>query len=525
MTAHSSISGSRKAAYANPVLSGFYPDPSVVRAGEYYYLITSSFEYFPGVPIFRSRDLFRWEPIGHVLTRRSQIDLRERASSSGVYASTIRYHAGRFYMITTDVRGIGNFYVTAEQAEGPWSDPIRLPYGNIDPSLFFDDDGRAYVTSQNGEGYDSHIIQYEIDPSDGTILCEPKVIWRGDDGPWLEGPHLYKIRGRYYLTAASGGTSFDHRQLVARSDSPYGPFEDKPEPILTHRGLKDHPVQCLGHADLIEGLDGRWWSVFLGMRPIEGEYSTLGRETFLAPVRWTEDGWPEIDINEGTVTEGDFDAAGSPVRIANDLMSKKESDRGSAVYESGFGPEWSFLRDFDASRYIWNKHKGGVTVIGSAYSLDDEAPAVFACLRQRHKRMELSAVLDYRPQAEDERAGLAARLNQRAYFFAGLAKLDGRRVLLVEFRNGEHKERKVIMDLSQEGEISLRLFADEKGYGAAYSEDGAHWTDAGLPAPVSALSPETNGGFTGVCVGLHACGVEEDAQPAFYRSVIYSFTC
>ncbi|OWA37608.1 hypothetical protein B9G55_06025 [Saccharibacillus sp. O16] len=514
----------KRPAYTNPVIPGFHPDPSVVRVGESFYLITSSFEYFPGVPVFQSHDLFNWKPIGHVLTRREQLDLRHRASSSGIYASTLRYHDGRFYMITTDVRGIGNFYVTAEAAEGPWSDPIRLPYGNIDPSLFFDDDGRAYVTSQNGEGYESHIIQYEIDPSDGTILSEPVVIWRGDEGPWLEGPHLYKIHGRYYLTAASGGTSFEHRQLIARSDHPYGPFEDRGEPFLTHRGLKEHPVQCLGHADLIEDIQGQWWAVFLGMRPIDGQYSPLGRETFLAPVRWTAEGWPDIDVNTGTVMEGFFDAQGREVpSIVEENVSPPQQDHvSSTVYESGFGPEWSFLRDYEAARYQWSEQPPGVTLIGSRYSLDDEAPAVFACLRQQHQQMQWSALLDYQPVSEGEYAGLAARLNHRGHFFVGIAHRKGHRVLLTQMRNGEQTEQVTCADIPAEGSLYIKLFADREGYGAAYSVDGIHWSDSGLHVPVSALSPEVNGGFTGVCIGLHASNAQGDTQPAFYSCLTYA---
>lgn len=168
--------------YTNPILPGFYPDPSITRAGDDFYLVNSSFEYFPGVPIFHSRDLIHWKQIGHVLDRPSQLDLRDRLSSDGIYATTIRHHDGVFYMITTDVRGIGNFYVTATDPAGPWSDPIRIPYGGIDPSLFFDEDGKVYVTAQQGADYDSHAIQYEIDIATGEALSEPVVIWHGDGG-------------------------------------------------------------------------------------------------------------------------------------------------------------------------------------------------------------------------------------------------------------------------------------------------------------------------------------------------------
>ncbi|MEK4514854.1 glycoside hydrolase family 43 protein [Paenibacillus sp. FSL H8-0122] len=492
----------------NPVIAGYYPDPSVVRVNEDFYLINSTFEYFPGVPVFHSRDLIDWTPIGHVLTRQSQLDLRVTKSSSGIYAATIRYHDGRFYMITTDVRGIGNFYVTADKPEGPWSDPILLPHGGIDPSLFFDDDGRTYVTVQNGAGYESHIIQYEIDPLSGEVLSEPVNIWSGDDGPWVEGPHLYKIKGVYYLMTASGGTAGDHREIIARSSSPYGPFEDKPEPILTHRGLKDHPVQCLGHADLVEDTSGHWWAVFLGMRPVEGRYSPLGRETFLAPVTWTEDGWPMIDNNEGTV------------------IAEGESSLDSLVLrftpESGFGPEWAFLRAYEAERYSWTEREDSLTVRGNAYTLDDEAPAVFACLRQQHHRMEMGASLDFTPVTEGEHAGLAARLNNRGYLFWGLTCRNGRRVMELVVKNGE--ERQVHQyEVSGQGAVQLRLRCDGHHYHCSYSADGVSWHEVPETVHVSVLSPEVNGGFTGVCLGVHASGNgTENASPAYYEGFYYS---
>ncbi|NQX45186.1 glycoside hydrolase family 43 protein [Paenibacillus tritici] len=496
--------------YRNPVIAGYYPDPSVVRVDEDYYLINSSFEYFPGVPIFHSRDLIHWTPLGHVLTRQSQLDLRTTKSSSGIYAATIRYHAGRFYMITTDVRGIGNFYVTADKPEGPWSDPILLPHGGIDPSLFFDDDGRAYVTVQNGAGYESHIIQYEIDPVSGKVLSEPVNIWSGDEGPWVEGPHLYRIKGVYYLMTASGGTSVDHREIIARSSTPYGPFEDKPEPILTHRGLKDHPVQCLGHADLVEDTKGNWWAVFLGMRPVEGKYSPLGRETFLAPVTWTEDGWPMIDNNEGTVVS----AAECSAEVSIQRME----------LSGGFGPEWAFLRSYEEERYSWTERQGSLTLRGNAYTLDDEAPAVLACIRQQHHRMELGVSLDFDPVREGEQAGLAARLNNRGYLFWGLAGRSGSRVMELVVKNGEQRQVHRY-EVSGHGPVQLRLHSDGLFYVCSYSEDGVTWHVAEEQIHVSVLSPEVNGGFTGVCLGLHASGDgAANASPAYFERFYYSNT-
>ena len=497
--------------YRNPVISGYYPDPSVIRVKDDFYLINSSFEYFPGVPLFHSRDLIHWTPLGHILTRQSQVDLRTSASSDGIYAATLRHNAGRFYMITTDVRGIGNFYVTAEQPEGPWSDPLLLPYGGIDPSLFFDVDGRAYVTVQNGAGSESHIIQYEIDPATGIVLTEPVEIWRGDGGPWVEGPHLYRINGLYYLMTASGGTGMDHREIIARSSNPYGPFEDKPEPVLTHRGLKDHPVQCLGHADLVEDASGKWWAVFLGTRPVDGKYSPLGRETFLAPVTWTEDGWPVIDNNEGTIISGDGDV------IPDDSVQRIE-------LKNGFGPEWAFLRSYEEDRYSWTGQEGKLAIRGNAYTLDDEAPAVFACIRQKHHRMELGVSLDFDPAKDGEYAGLAARLNNRGYIFWGLASREGRRVMELTVKDGDRKQvhRYIV---NSPGTVRLRLRSEGDFYTFAYCDAGESWREAEQRVHVSVLSPEVNGGFTGVCLGLHVSGEgSATTAPAYYEGFYYSHT-
>ena len=242
--------------YRNPVLPGFHPDPSVCRVGEDYYLVTSSFEYFPGVPIFHSRDLVHWRQIGHCLTRPSQLPLERAPSSTGIYAPTIRHHDGTFYMITTNVSDGRHFYVSAQDPAGEWSEPVWVDVreqigGSIDPSLFFDDDGRVYLTC-TGPGW--KIFQVEIDLASGKLLSEPRLISRGTGNRCPEGPHLYKIGGFYYLMLAEGGTEYGHLESIARGESPWGPFTPCPHnPILTHRNV-DSPVQATGHADLILSL-------------------------------------------------------------------------------------------------------------------------------------------------------------------------------------------------------------------------------------------------------------------------------
>ncbi|WP_171026096.1 MULTISPECIES: glycoside hydrolase family 43 protein, partial [unclassified Clostridium] len=214
--------------FRNPIIPGYNPDPSVCRVGEDYYLVTSSFEDFPGVPVYHSRDMVNWEQIGYCLTRRSQLELKNCPPSRGIFAPVIRYHQGRFYMITTNVSHGGNFYVWTEDPAGEWSEPIFLAQGGIDPSLFFDDDGKVYLTSNQPTGGDWTIAQSEIDIATGQLLTKPRTVWTGTGGRHPEGPHLYKINGKYYLMIAEGGTELGHMETIARSDSPYGPFESCP---------------------------------------------------------------------------------------------------------------------------------------------------------------------------------------------------------------------------------------------------------------------------------------------------------
>jgi alpha-N-arabinofuranosidase len=297
----------------NPILSGFYPDPSICRVGEDFYLVNSSFTYFPGVPIWHSRNLADWEQIGNVLDRNSQVPMRNSSHSGGVFAPTIRYYDGVYYMITTNVSGGGNFIVTSERPEGPWSEPYYLgpEAPGIDPSLFFDEDGTCYYvgTRPNPKGVryngDWEIWVQKLDLTTMKLFDNSYAIWKGalKEVIWPEGPHLYKKDDYYYLMIAEGGTGPNHAVTVARSRQVFGPYENNPNnPILTHRHLgKDYPIIYVGHADLVDDLQGNWYMVMLASRRCEG-YVGLGRETFLAKVVW-EDGWPVVNPGIGKLEE------------------------------------------------------------------------------------------------------------------------------------------------------------------------------------------------------------------------------
>lgn len=284
--------------FHNPVLPGFYPDPSVCRVGNDYYLVNSSFQYFPGVPVHHSKDLIHWEAIGHCISRPSQTKLEKIGFWNGIYAPTIRYHKGTFYMITTNTSDKGNFYVTTGNPAAEWSDPIWIDQPGIDPDLFFDDNGRSYILSARRGGY---IQLREIDIRTGKLISEPYDLWRGTGGRCLEAPHLYKKDNYYYLVTAEGGTEYGHKVMIARSRTIEGPYENNPDnPILTHINSMSNPIQGTGHADFIQAHDGSWWTVFLGFRPQSHTHHLTGRETYLAPVQWNENEWPVVNGN-GTV--------------------------------------------------------------------------------------------------------------------------------------------------------------------------------------------------------------------------------
>ncbi|WP_432970136.1 family 43 glycosylhydrolase [Dactylosporangium sp. CA-233914] len=308
-----------------PIIPGFHPDPSICRVGSTYYLVTSSFEYAPGVPIFSSGDLRRWKQIGHVLDRPEQLESVNARPSGGIYAPTLRHHDGLFWMITTNVtRGPGQMLVTAEDPAGPWSDPLRIPDAHgIDPDLAWDDDGRCWL-SWSGElpAGQQAVLQAQLDPVTGSLLTEPMVLWRGTGGQFPEGPHLYRKDGSWYLVIAEGGTERGHAVTVARASSPSGPFEPCPSnPVLTARGT-DWPTQSTGHADFVQLLDGSWAIVFLGVRPHGSTpaWHVLGRETFAARLSW-DNGWPRVDCAiepaRGEVLVEALTADGIPLSFAS----------------------------------------------------------------------------------------------------------------------------------------------------------------------------------------------------------------
>lgn len=481
--------------FTNPVLPGFHPDPSICRVGEDYYLAVSSFEYFPGVPLFHSRDLVHWRSISHALTRRSQLDLAGRPCSQGIFAPTLRQHAGRFYLITTDVGGTGNFFVTAEDPSGPWSEPVFVDRGCFDPSLFFDDDGRVYYTRREC----GVIVQAEIDLGTGRLRHPVRRIAGPFASSDAEGPHLYKINGWYYLVCAEGGTGYGHMVTVGRSRSPWGPFAGCPwNPILTHRHLVPHAIRYTGHGDLVEAFDGSWWMVFLGTRhnPKFGyNFHVMGRETFLAPVEW-RDGWPVV--NGGNPVELQMRAPSLPPHPWPEPPDREQFRDGS------FGPEWTFLRTPPRDGAVCFVPSGGLILQGTAENLDAAGSPAFVGRRQTDHHFCARTQVCFAPDAPGEEAGLTILQSNQFHIEICLRReADG--LWLVT--------RRRLLDLSVET-TRKRWPAEEAVLGVRGDYSSYTFlagTDEGALAvvdrcPLRFLSTELATGWTGVVLGPYATG-------------------
>jgi alpha-N-arabinofuranosidase len=497
--------------FANPILSGMNPDPSICRVGADFYLVTSSFEYFPGVPIYHSRDLVNWTLIGHALTNERQLDLTGVYSSGGIYAPTLRHHAGRFYMITTLVgspkqAANANFYVTADDPRGPWSDPIWLDKDGFDPSLLFADGEAYYLRDGKGPTQDHpRVYQARIDPATGARREPMQMIWQGTGGIWPEGSHLYKMKGRYYLFAAEGGTEYDHMEVVGRSDAPFGPFEPSPKnPILTHRNRGEHPIQATGHVDLVELDDGTTWAVFLGVRPQRGRFQHLGRETFLAPVTFSPDGWPMIGGEGG-------DGGHVELRMPTPALANRPPATTPARDDfdhPALSLAWNHVRNPHAGDVSLAARPGFVRITGTATTLSDAGSPAAIVQRQRHFRLRCRTALDFVPREAGDEAGLTVRASDAFHYDLAIKRgAAGREAVLTSRTAGATAV--VGRTPLPDGVVTLEVSADETSYAFAVGDGAARQVLGALPTRT--LSAEEIGKhgknhFTGTMLGLYATG-------------------
>ena len=504
-----------KDAVYNPILPGWYSDPSFCTNGEGdYFLVTSTFSYFPGVPIFHSRDLVNWKQVGHVLDRPSQLTgLGRQHTSGGIYAPDIKYNPANrtYYMITTNV-GTGNFLVKTQDPFGAWSDPILLPQvQGIDPSLFFDDDGKAYIVN-NDEApggkpeYDGHrtirIVEYDV-KNDCTIGERKVIVNKGVDPAakpiWIEGPHLYKIDGKYFLMCAEGGTSDQHSEVIFRSDSPMGEYKPwSQNPILTQRHLSADrldAVTCTGHADLLQTPDGAWWGVFLGCRPTKKGFENLGRETFLMPVRWSQDGFPFFLEGEETV----------PLIVRHPGTRVEGNPTfGNFVVEDSFDgdcldPTWMTLRGPADGLYAL---KGGALELTCSprHATRFETPALIL-RRLQHHAFSASTRMRFVPEGT-EAAGLLLYKDERHQYFLKVCLVDEIPSICLE-RYGETLSCKALPKTFSTVDLCI---ASDDGltFRFGYAVDGREMRTLVAGVDASYLSTAVAGGFTGTTVGPYA---------------------
>lgn len=477
--------------YQNPIIRGFYPDPSVCYANGRYYLVCSSMQYFPGVPLFESEDLVNWTQIGHCLTRDSQIALRCVNSSGGVFAPTIRYQKGRFYMTTNNNTTGQNFYVWTDDIYGEWSDPIFVDQDGIDPSLFFEDDKSYFMTNGTDEEGVSGIVQCEIDITTGKKLSPSMIIWNGSGGRYLEGPHLYKIKDDYYLVAAEGGTEYGHMVTYARSKSPFGPYETYPDnPVLTNRNLGGYEIQGVGHGDLIKAPDGSYFLVHLGFRQIEewSPYHHLGREVFLSPVEFHEDGWFTAGMNGTTLKY-----------VEVPFAKNKQTFQTQYTYENtDFQKDWCCLRHAARENYLLSANK--ITLKGTGISLDDMDSPTFIGLRQKEFCCRISCEV-FIDRGE---AGITLYMDENHHYDLAIAKCPEGFRAIERLCIGNVKSVEGEYALGNSNRASFVIESDNLEYRFhVKTPDGTVLLGTGL---TRYLSSEVAGGFTGVMIGLYAYG-------------------
>lgn len=534
----------------NPILSGFYPDPSLCRVGEDFYLVNSTFAYFPGLPVFHSKDLISWKQIGNAIDREEQLDFSGDGTSRGLFAPTIRYHNGVYYIVCTHIDKIGNFVITALDPAGPWSNPVVLGAPGIDPTLFFDDDGSVWYVGNRpapeGEKYSGNweVWIQEVDISmvlektgiieklnslkslyktrskkTGELLIGPsKGIWRGAlrECIWPEGPHIYKINGWYYLLIAEGGTGPDHAVSVARCRTLDGVWEGKKSnPVVTHRHLGNlADIVNVGHADLFDDPSGSWWMVLLASRPygntFESRVSNLGRETFIVPIRW-QDEWPFIGSKSGMIDESYASFTESKEKsLSNDFIGCDHFNY------SALPLNYLQLRNPHSKAYSLTAQKGCLRLFTCGDSLRSAGKTSAVFRRQQHFSWQTSAFFNFTPAADDEKAGLVLYQNENfQYRLEAGIEAGKKKIELIRAAGGA--DEVVAKAFYSYSSVLLRVCADKQNLSFYYGEHKQSLVLLCDNCDGSILSTEKAGGFVGTVIGIFASGKADSENYADFH--------
>ena len=520
--------------YSNPILAGFYPDPSICRVGNDYYLVNSTFVYTPGLPVFHSTDLVNWEQLGNAVDRPDQLNITGEVSR-GLYAPDISYHNGIFYIVCTSIDK-GSFVITAKDPAGPWSNLTWLEGINgIDPALFFDNNDKAYIIYNsvppgNKPLWDGHRTIC-IRDFDYTALKTGKEETLLVDGGtditkkpvWIEGPHLYHINDWYYLLCAEGGTGDNHSEVIFRSKSPLGPFVSyEGNPILTQRHLNQnraYPITTTGHADIIETQNGQWYAVFLGCRPYDGAHYNIGRETFLAPVRWTNDGWPVITSGKEEIKHlypvPQIALAGRqqiPAQRPNAIGGS--NTRQDSRYNGNFFYINDFTDSFPDKRFIflrtvtqpWYQVKDGwLHITARPETISGGGNPSYVGFRQQQHWCTAMTTVKFDAAAENEKAGLAIFQNEHHYYFLCRSVENGKPVVQLYKSTPTDAMELLASHQLPAGTDKLKLVIEQQKtvYKIRYKTTDEQWHQ--FPdVDARFLSTQTAGGFVGCTFGLYA---------------------
>lgn len=497
--------------YRNPILPGFQPDPSIVRVGEDFYLVNSTFAWFPGIPVYHSRDLVHWRQIGNAIDRPGMLNFAGLGTSRAVFAPAITWHEGTFYILNTCVDCGGNFLVTAKDPAGPWSDPVWLDFDGIDCSLFFDDDGKAWIVN-NGpppeepryEGHRAIWIQ-QFDLQARKLLGPRKVLVDGGVHPqdkpvWAEGPHVFSKDGWYYLMAAEGGTAENHSETIYRSRRPDGPYEAGPvNPILTQRDLppgRPDRIEATGHADLVKLADGSWWGVFMATRPFAGQSTLLGRETYLLPVTW-QGGWP-LFLPRG---------APVPLVVKAPALPASPGDRWDqwtdTFGERALSSEWLRLRN-PGPVQDHALEDGDLLLVPGADAAGSLGTPAFWGRRLRHPAATVTTTVSFASERPGDFAGLLAFMDESHFLAFGM---EGSQIVARRRTDPKQDERGEVLASAQRtgtAPIELRLAIDDGNAALSWRQPGGRWQVLAAHIDVEPLASVHAGLFTGLVVGPYA---------------------
>lgn len=506
----------------NPVLQGCYPDPSITRRGNDYFMVCSSFAIYPAIPIFHSTDLIHWKQIGHVLDRSSQLKLTHSGISGGLYAPCIRYNPYNetFYMITTQLAGnMGNMVVKTKDPFQGWSDPYIQQFHGIDPSLFFDDDGKAYVVHNDApargkELYEGHRIirvwEYDTE-KDQVIPGTDKMIVDGgvditQKPIWIEAPHIYKKNNRYYLMCAEGGTGGWHSEVIFSSDSPTGPYKPAPgNPILTQRYLnsnRPYKVDWAGHADLVQTPAGDYFAVFLAVRPNEKNRVNTGRETFMLPVDWS--GEFPVFINGLSPIKPILKMPGNATYSTKNPQLFPNGNFTFTDYFCTPAPDFKWVSLRGPREDFIAVSSAGLMIKPFNINIKEAKPTSTLFLRQQHNAFRFTANLKYEPRSNKELAGIVCLQSEKFHYVFGITKTGEKYRLMLE-RN-ENGKSKVLASTNIDVGRNIRLRVEAQGdeYSFSYAHDDLNFSNVGGIVSGDILSTNVAGGFTGAMIGLYA---------------------